>query len=250
MSDRKVLCEASARCPPIARRAPRRRAEHASSCPMVRFVLLLILCVLPHGSARTLAPDQAAYAQRVARQAAVRAERAAVSAERLARRAATSAKDALDTDNDGMVSTEELEGSIARLRSRCASIARRAGRLYAKYRDACLATGGMLGLLHGGKVAYTVLCARAFAATGWPMVRRSVAKMGDAYTAAKREMASTTPVSPKEYARMEAQLREMAAEMEGLVGDGASERRKELLLCQMRALRAELDAAAVHRALP
>ena len=47
---------------------------------------------------------------------------------------------------------------------------------------------------------------------------------------------------------MEAQLREMAAEMEGLVGDGANERRKELLLCQMRALRAELDAAAVHRA--
>ena len=162
---------------------------------MVRFVVLLILCVLPHGSARTLAPDQAAYAQRVARQAAVRAERAAVSAERLARRAAASAKDALDTDNDGMVSTEELEGSIARLRSRCAGIARRAGRFYAKYRDACLATGGMLGLLHGGKVAYTVLCARAFAATGWPMVRQSVAKMGDAYTAAKREMASTTPVS-------------------------------------------------------
>ena len=49
---------------------------------------------------------------------------------------------------------------------------------------------------------------------------------------------------------MQAQLQEMAAEMEELVGDGASERRKEVLLCQMRALRAELDATAVHRALP
>ena len=216
---------------------------------MVRFVVLLLF-LLPHGSARTLAPNQAAYAQRVARQAAVSAERAAVSAERLARSAATSAKDALDTDNDGMVSTEELEGSIERLWSRCAGITRRAGRFYAKYRDACLATGGMLGLLHGGKVAYTILCARAFAATGWPMVRQSVAKMGDAYTAAKREMVGTVPVSPEEYAAMQAQLQEMAAEMEELVGDGASERRKEVLLCQMRALRAELDATAVHRALP
>ena len=135
---------------------------------MVRFVLLL--CVfLPYGSARTLAPNQAAYAQRVARQAAVSAERAAVSAERLAGSAATSAKDALDTDNDGMVSTEELEGSIERLWSRCAGITRRASCFYAKYRDACLTTGGMLGLLHGGTVAYTILCARAFAATGWPM---------------------------------------------------------------------------------
>ena len=216
---------------------------------MVRLVVLLFF-LLPHGSARTLAPNQAAYAQRVARQAAVSAERAAASAERLARSAATSAKDALDTDNDGMVSTEELEGSIERLWSRCAGITRRAGRFYAKYRDACLATGGMLGLLHGGKVAYTILCARAFAATGWPMVRQSVAKMGDAYTAAKREMVGTVPVSPEEYAAMQAQLQEMAAEMEELVGDGASERRKEVLLCQMRALRAELDATAVHRALP
>ena len=215
---------------------------------MVRYVLLLCV-LLRHGSARTLAP-QAAYAQRVARQAAVSAERAAVSAERLARSAATSAKDALDTDNDGMVSTEELEGGIERLWSRCAGIARRASHFYAKYRDACLATGGMLGLLHGGTVAYTILCARAFAATGWPMVRQSVAKMGDAYTAAKREMVGTKPVSPEEYAGMQAQLQEMAAEMEELVGDGASERRKDVLLCQMRALRAELDATAVHRALP
>ena len=167
----------SAGCLPTRMRPRPQRAEHASSWPMVRFVLLVVLCVLPHVSARTLAPNQAAYAQRVARQAAVRAERAAVSAERLARRAATSAKDALDTDNDGMVSTEELEGSIARLRTRCAGIARRAGRFYAKYRDACTATGGMLGLLHGGKVAYTILCARAFAPTGWPMVRQSVAKI-------------------------------------------------------------------------
>ena len=49
---------------------------------------------------------------------------------------------------------------------------------------------------------------------------------------------------------MQAQLQEMAAEIKELVGDGASERRKEVLLCQMRALRAELDATAVHCALP
>ena len=173
-----------------------------------------------------------------------------MSAERLARRAAASAKDALDTDNDGMVSTEELEGSIARLRSRCAGIARRAGRFYAKYRDACLATGGMLGLLHGGKVAYTVLCARAFAATGWPMVRQSVAKMGDAYTAAKREMAGAQPVSPAEYAAMQTEMQALAHEMEELVESGASEKRQEAVLAKMRALRAKLDAASVKRAWP
>lgn len=216
---------------------------------MVRFVLLPCLLFLPHTSARTLVPNQA-YAQRVARQAAVSAERAAVSAERLARSAATSAKDALDTDNDGVVSTEDLEGSVEKLWSRCAGITRRFGRFYAKYHDACLATGGLLGLLHGGTVAYTILCARAFSATGWPLVRQSVAKMGDAYTAAKREMGSTKPVSPEEYARMQAELQEMAAEMEELVEGGASEPRKEALLRQMRVSRAELDATAVHRALP
>ena len=210
-----------------------------------KLILLSLALLIPSSvEASRLTPTQAKLqAQRVA-------QRAAVSAERLARNAAKEAKDFVDVDKDGVVSTDELEGAAEKLRAWCIGVAGRVRRFYTKYRDACLAVGGLTGLLHGGTVAYTILCSRAFAATGWPLVRQSVAKMGDAYTAAKREMAGAQPVSPAEYAAMQTEMQALAHEMEELVESGASEKRQEAVLAKMRALRAKLDAASVKRAWP
>ena len=68
-------------------------------------------------------------------------------------------------------SLEELEGRLRPLRDGTVRIVRRLRGLFRAHRQTVLACGGLLGLAHGGSIAFTVLFIQSFGATGWPLMQ-------------------------------------------------------------------------------
>ena len=218
-------------------------------------LLALFLLLSPVPTRAHLAPRLGEVAgrsaSRVGEVASRSARRAAMAGGELTARAGRKVLSAIDSDGDGEISVEELEGAAGRFRRWCGSISRALQRTWRRNRHLGLLLTGLLGLVHGGSFAHTILFAQTFAATGWPLMRSGVQRAAEAYERAKATpMAETRDNDPwrrgggggGRVGRLREQLRDLAAEAARLQREGAS--RDELLSVveRMRRVRAQLDA--------
>ena len=102
---------------------------------------------------------------------------------------------ALDDDGDGEVSAADFERTLERISRWCATRWKRGVRFVRRHRRACLVLAGALGLTHGDKFAYTVLVARTFRASGWPIMREGFEHARDAYTEAREHQLADAEVA-------------------------------------------------------
>lgn len=85
----------------------------------------------------------------------------------------------------GQVSLEDLEGAASSLAGVFGGAISVGRAVWVRNQAACLAAGGAIGLVYGGPFAFTVLFARAFAASGWPPLRSVLKRLAAAYQKAK-----------------------------------------------------------------
>ena len=144
-------------------------------------------------------------------------------------------------------SLEELEGGVQRL---CDAVGRFAGRvqnLFRKNRQTVLTVGGLLGLVHGGAAAFTVLFIQSFGASGWPLMQTGLRRGQVAYEEAKQSHAGEAPGESESAAPLRRKLIELAERLAELRREGASQPEQMEVIRQMRAVRKQLEAMPPSR---
>ena len=145
-------------------------------------------------------------------------------------------------------SLEELEGGLRRARDGINKFVGRLRRIFRKNRSAVMAAGGVLGLLHGGAVCFTVLFVQSFGASGWPLMRSGLQRGAEAYEEAK---ARQQPRETADYAASVSPLKrrmvELAAELAALRREGGPAEKQAEVLRRMREVRRELEAVPPRR---
>ena len=144
-------------------------------------------------------------------------------------------------------SIEQLEDSLARARDAAGAVIRWARGLFRAHRPVMLAAGALLGLMHGGSVAFTVLFAQSFRASGWPLMRGGLERGRAAYEAAKEMQPRETAAYATRVAPLRRELVDLAAHLASLRRDGADEREQRAVLADMRRVRRELEAVPPSR---
>ena len=160
---------------------------------------------------------------------------------------------ALDDDGDGEVSVADFERTLERISRWCATRWKRGVRFVRRHRRACLVLAGALGLTHGDKFAYTVLVARTFRASGWPIMREGFEHARDAYAEARDNRPNDAEVA-RRRAACEMQFDALQAELVATrrrrkkkrlgKARAALRREEEALLARIREVRAQHDALA------
>lgn len=219
--------------------------------------VLLLALLSPTPARARLAPRlgevASRSASRVGEAASRSARRVAEAGGELTARAGRKVLSTIDSDGDGEISVAELEGAAGRFRRWCSRLSRGLLRTWRRNRHLGLLLTGLLGLVHGGSFAHTILFAQTFAATGWPLVRSGVQRAAAAYERAKAvPMAEARDHDPSRRGgggggggrtgRLREQLRELGAEAERLQREGASRDELALVVERMRRARAQLDA--------
>ena len=216
--------------------------------------LILLALLSPAKTQARLAPRlgevASRSASRVGEAAGRSARRAAEAGGELTARAGRKVVSVIDSDGDGDISVEELEVAAGRFRRWCGRISRCLQRTWRRNRHLGLLLTGLLGLVHGGSFAYTILFAQTFAATGWPLMRSGVRRAAAAYDRAKAvPMAETRDSDPwrrggggGRVGHLREQLRELGAEAARLQREGASRDELAAVVERMRRVRAQLDA--------
>ncbi|KAL1499318.1 hypothetical protein AB1Y20_011526 [Prymnesium parvum] len=148
-----------------------------------------------------------------------------------------SLKAGVDTNADGEVSVDEMEGAARRWRQRGVRLAERARRLFARQRHACLCLASSLGLAYGHHLAHLILFTQTFASSGWPLARAAGTRARQAYDAAKARLPrDTSTVAP-----LRRELESLAAELAALRREDKQPRRQEALIDEMRSVRERMD---------
>ena len=145
-------------------------------------------------------------------------------------------------------SLEELEGTFLSVRE---SVGRAVGavrRLFHANRQPFLAAGGVLGLLHGGRVAFTVLFVQSFGASGWPLVRDALRRGAQAYEEAKGlQQPRETAGYRAHVAPLRKELVALAEQLAALRREGGSAAEQRAVIARMRRVREEIDGVPVER---
>jgi len=126
--------------------------------------------------------------------------------------------------------------------TRATRFVRRLGNFVRRFRYECLAALGLLGLMRGGQLSYTVLFVRTFGASGWPALRSAAARLEAIYTAAMQDAARRGSGVKERMAELQGLLTELALELADIPPDNT--RAREAVLERMRAARAELERLA------
>lgn len=144
-------------------------------------------------------------------------------------------------------SLEDLEGTVQSMSDAIGRFVGRVRRMFHANRHAVLAAGGVLGLVHGGTVAFTVMFLQSFGASGWPLMRGGLLRGQRAYEEAKE----TQPRESKQYAECAAPLQrrllELAEALAEMRREGGATSDQAELIREMRSVREQLEAVPPSR---
>ena len=145
-------------------------------------------------------------------------------------------------------SCEDIENIFSQCANTINSVFCRCRNLFHKNRPVVLAAGGVLGLMHGGTVAFTVMFIQSFGASGWPLVRSGLARGKAAYEEAKAtHKPSHSHSARKDAAPLKRKLVELAEGLAELRRKGGSEAAQQAIIEEMRSVRRELEEVPPSR---
>lgn len=145
-------------------------------------------------------------------------------------------------------SVDELERGVERARDTLGLL----HRLLRANQHVALAAGGMLGLVHGGSIAYTILFIESFRKSGWPLMQSGFQRGLSAYDEAKAmQLHERSKHMALAAAPLQRDLVDLAAHLVKLRHERASKKEQEAVIRQMREVRQALDSLPVSgRAAP
>ena len=114
-------------------------------------------------------------------------------------------------------------------------------------RHAIMAAGGVLGLMHGGAAAFTVLFIQSFGASGWPLMQSGLRRGMAAYELAKERAPRETDEYRHEVQHLRKELIGLAEQLAALRREGATEQAQNEVIRQMKRVRREIEAVPPSR---
>ena len=144
-------------------------------------------------------------------------------------------------------SLEELESGLRGLRDAIHRFGGQIRSIFHRNRHAIMAAGGVLGLMHGGAAAFTVLFIQSFGASGWPLMQSGLRRGMAAYELAKERAPRETDEYRHEVQHLRKELIGLAEQLAALRREGATEQAQNEVIRQMKRVRREIEAVPPSR---
>ena len=144
-------------------------------------------------------------------------------------------------------SIEDLESGLRGLRDALFGFGFQLRSFFHRNRHAVMFAGGVLGLMHGGAAAFTVLFVQSFGASGWPLMKSGLRRGAAAYELAKESAPNERDEFRSEVAHLRKQLLDLASHLATLRREGASEEAQKVVIEKMKRVRREIEAVPPSR---
>jgi hypothetical protein len=144
-------------------------------------------------------------------------------------------------------SIEDLESGLRGLRDSLFGFGFQLRNFFHRNRHAVMFAGGVLGLMHGGAAAFTVLFVQSFGASGWPLMKSGLQRGAAAYELAKERAPNESDEYRSEVAPLRKQLLDLASHLAALRREGASEESQKVVIEKMKRVRREIEAVPPSR---